>query len=215
MGLQRMQGRCKKDSWDAVLGTQTVSWAYETLVALVCACRPSPATAAEEKPATTAPSSFYCPISMELMADPVMVATGHTYDRACIEKWLAQGNRTCPVTGMKLRHLELTPNYALRTAIQVRSTICSRACALSLQIALAQDTSVLEHLQQDARGTVSAGMGHCAWHHAQQQRQPRPTYISLRRRDEEHPAGTACRLYTCMAPQLMAHAAACLHIAQL
>lgn len=28
-----------------------------------------------------APTSFHCPISMELMADPVMIATGHTYDR--------------------------------------------------------------------------------------------------------------------------------------
>jgi F-box/WD-40 domain protein 7 len=55
----------------------------------------------------------------ELMADPVMVATGHTYDRVCIERWLAQGNRTCPVTGMRLRHLELTPNFALRNAIMV------------------------------------------------------------------------------------------------
>lgn len=95
-----------------------------------------------------APASFYCPISMarpghpgppdprapprragppdtaapaqELMADPVMVATGHTYDRVCIERWLAQGNRTCPVTGMRLRHLELTPNFALRNAFQAR-----------------------------------------------------------------------------------------------
>ena len=58
--------------------------------------------------------------AQELMADPVMVATGHTYDRVCIERWLAQGNRTCPVTGMRLRHLELTPNFALRNAIQVR-----------------------------------------------------------------------------------------------
>jgi F-box/WD-40 domain protein 7 len=56
---------------------------------------------------------------MELMSDPVMVATGHTYDRQCIAKWLAQGNRTCPVTGMRLRHLELVPNHALRNAIQV------------------------------------------------------------------------------------------------
>lgn len=55
----------------------------------------------------------------ELMSDPVMVATGHTYDRVCIERWLAQGNRTCPVTGMRLRHLELTPNFALRNAVQV------------------------------------------------------------------------------------------------
>ena len=70
----------------------------------------------ENKP--QAPTSFYCPVSMELMADPVMVATGHTYDRICMEKWIKQGNRTCPCTGSRLLHLELTPNYALRTAIQ-------------------------------------------------------------------------------------------------
>ena len=63
------------------------------------------------------------PLLQELMADPVMVATGHTYDRVCIERWLAQGNRTCPVTGMRLRHLELTPNFALRNAIQVPSCL--------------------------------------------------------------------------------------------
>ena len=28
------------------------------------------------------------------MADPVMVATGHTYDRVCIERWLAQVRQT-------------------------------------------------------------------------------------------------------------------------
>lgn len=49
--------------------------------------------------------------------DPVILATGHTYDRHSIERWLAQGHKTCPVTGMRLRHLELTPNFALRSAI--------------------------------------------------------------------------------------------------
>jgi F-box/WD-40 domain protein 7 len=63
---------------------------------------------------------------MELMSDPVMVATGHTYDRQCIAKWLAQGNRTCPVTGMRLRHLELVPNHALRNAIQVGCPLNAR-----------------------------------------------------------------------------------------
>lgn len=62
---------------------------------------------------------------MELMSDPVMVATGHSYDRSCIQKWLEQGNRTCPVTGLRLRHLELTPNIALRNAIQVRNSSSS------------------------------------------------------------------------------------------
>ena len=51
--------------------------------------------------------------------DPVILATGHTYDRSSIERWLEQGHKTCPVTGMRLRHLELTPNFALRSAIQV------------------------------------------------------------------------------------------------
>lgn len=75
-----------------------------------------------EKGTPQAPSSFYCPISMELMSEPVMVATGHTYDKECIERWLAQGHRTCPVTGQRLRHLELVPNFALRNAIQEWAT---------------------------------------------------------------------------------------------
>jgi F-box/WD-40 domain protein 7 len=68
---------------------------------------------------------------MELMADPVMVVTGHTYDRVCIERWLRSGNKTCPVTGLRLRHSEVTPNFALRTAVQVRCAPASarRACA--------------------------------------------------------------------------------------
>lgn len=54
---------------------------------------------------------------LHLQVDPVILATGHTYDRHSIERWLAQGHKTCPVTGMRLRHLELTPNFALRSAI--------------------------------------------------------------------------------------------------
>ena len=50
--------------------------------------------------------------------DPVILATGHTYDRENIEHWIQQGNRSCPMTGMKLRHTELTPNFALRNAIR-------------------------------------------------------------------------------------------------
>lgn len=68
----------------------------------------------------TPPPTFCCPISMEVMADPVMVATGHTYDRRCIQKWLSSGRRTCPLNGQRLRHLELTPNIALRGIIQAR-----------------------------------------------------------------------------------------------
>ena len=68
------------------------------------------------------PSHFQCPVSMEIMSDPVMIQTGHTYDRPSIQRWLEQGHKTCPVTGQRLRHLELTPNFALRTAIQQFAT---------------------------------------------------------------------------------------------
>lgn len=66
------------------------------------------------------PSSYLCPVCWELMADPVVLDTGHSYDRPCIERWLfQQNNRTCPVTGQRLNHLELIPNHALRIAIEV------------------------------------------------------------------------------------------------
>lgn len=64
------------------------------------------------------PQNLCCPISMEVMSDPVLVATGHTYERSCIEKWIASGHQTCPLSGQHLRHSELTPNIALRNIIQ-------------------------------------------------------------------------------------------------
>lgn len=53
-------------------------------------------------------------------SDPVILATGHTYDRPSIQRWLDSGHKTCPVTGTRLRHMELTPNFALRSTIAVR-----------------------------------------------------------------------------------------------
>ncbi|XP_051134502.1 E3 ubiquitin-protein ligase PUB23-like [Andrographis paniculata] len=66
------------------------------------------------------PTYFRCPISMELMKDPVTVATGITYDRHAIEKWLFSGRRTatCPVTNQVLSTTDLTPNHTLRRLIQ-------------------------------------------------------------------------------------------------
>jgi len=72
---------------------------------------------ASESAAPTPPSQFICPINMEIMADPVMISTGHTYDRASISRWFAAGNRRCPMRGEQLPTLTLTPNYALRSLI--------------------------------------------------------------------------------------------------
>lgn len=63
------------------------------------------------------PDDFRCPISLELMKDPVIVATGQTYERECIKKWLEAGHDSCPKTQQKLRNTSLTPNYVLRNLI--------------------------------------------------------------------------------------------------
>ncbi|KAE9597283.1 putative aminoacyltransferase, E1 ubiquitin-activating enzyme [Lupinus albus] len=63
------------------------------------------------------PEDFLCPISLELMRDPVIVATGQTYERSYIQRWIDCGNITCPKTQQKLQHLTLTPNYVLRSLI--------------------------------------------------------------------------------------------------
>lgn len=63
------------------------------------------------------PEDFRCPISLELMIDPVTVSSGQTYDRSSIRKWLEAGNLICPKTGERLRSTELVPNTALRKLI--------------------------------------------------------------------------------------------------
>ncbi|KAJ4715346.1 RING-type E3 ubiquitin transferase [Melia azedarach] len=63
------------------------------------------------------PHLFRCPISLDLFRDPVTLCTGQTYDRSSIEKWLAAGNLTCPVTMQKLHDPTFVPNHTLRHLI--------------------------------------------------------------------------------------------------
>ncbi|XP_015066644.1 U-box domain-containing protein 5-like isoform X2 [Solanum pennellii] len=63
------------------------------------------------------PDEFKCPLSSRLMYDPVVIASGQTYERFWIEKWFAQGNDTCPKTKRKLVHLSSTPNNSMKDLI--------------------------------------------------------------------------------------------------
>lgn len=60
------------------------------------------------------PEELRCPISLQLMYDPVIIASGQTYERICIEKWFSDGHNTCPKTQQQLCHLGLTPNYCVK-----------------------------------------------------------------------------------------------------
>ncbi|KAI3437479.1 RING-type E3 ubiquitin transferase [Psidium guajava] len=65
------------------------------------------------------PSDFRCPITLDLMRDPVVVATGQTYDRESITLWIQSGHNTCPKTGQTLAHSNLIPNRALKNLISL------------------------------------------------------------------------------------------------
>ncbi|KAJ6904701.1 E3 ubiquitin-protein ligase PUB24-like [Populus alba x Populus x berolinensis] len=72
------------------------------------------------------PEYFLCPISLQILKDPVTTITGITYERESIEQWLkaAKSNPSCPVTKQSLpRDSELTPNHTLRRLIQSWCTV--------------------------------------------------------------------------------------------
>ncbi len=78
----------------------------------------APPPAAAGAAARLLSDSFQCPLTMEVMRDPVMTTDGQTYERMEIERWFALGNRTSPLTGAELPCTLLFPNIALRNAIQ-------------------------------------------------------------------------------------------------
>jgi hypothetical protein len=63
------------------------------------------------------PADFCCPLSLELMTDPVIVASGQTYERAFIKNWIELGLTVCPKTRQTLAHTNLIPNYTVKALI--------------------------------------------------------------------------------------------------
>ena len=76
------------------------------------AAGPSEASAAAE-----VPDDYICPITSEIMTDPVSTLDGFTYERAAITAWLRTKD-TSPKTGAKLESTMLFPNLSLRSMIR-------------------------------------------------------------------------------------------------
>eukprot|EP01045_Picozoa_sp_COSAG04_P020055 COSAG04_NODE_2012_length_5004_cov_3.098063_2_plen_209_part_00 len=68
-------------------------------------------------PAPSFPESFYCPITADLMRDPVMDPEGNSYERSAVEDWLSR-SPTSPVTRAPLAAHQLAPNRALKSLIE-------------------------------------------------------------------------------------------------
>lgn len=67
--------------------------------------------------------AFLCPLTKQVMRDPVTIESGHTFEREAIEKWFKKcrdsGRRpTCPLTQKELKSTELNPSIALRNTIE-------------------------------------------------------------------------------------------------
>ena len=62
------------------------------------------------------PDAFKCPITLQIMVEPVVTSDGHTYEKIVIKKWL-ESHDTSPKTNQQIEKT-LVPNYALRSAIE-------------------------------------------------------------------------------------------------
>ena len=62
-------------------------------------------------------SEFHCPITCDIMTDPVTGDDGHTYERAAILESLSRDMRS-PMTRAYMSPTSLRPNYALKSQIE-------------------------------------------------------------------------------------------------
>uniref|UniRef100_A0A0D3BK19 RING-type E3 ubiquitin transferase n=1 Tax=Brassica oleracea var. oleracea TaxID=109376 RepID=A0A0D3BK19_BRAOL len=60
---------------------------------------------------------FKCPLSLTVMYDPVIISSGHTFERMSIQRWFDLGNDTCPVSKRVLDDFTLQSNVAMKDQI--------------------------------------------------------------------------------------------------
>ena len=67
-------------------------------------------------PGISFPDRFLCPITHDVMQDPVVAADGHTYERSAIAQWF-QHHFSSPKTNERLDTVQLIPNHLIRSEI--------------------------------------------------------------------------------------------------
>ncbi|CAN0193713.1 unnamed protein product [Scytosiphon promiscuus] len=63
------------------------------------------------------PEEYMCPLTLEVMIDPVVCEDGHSYERGALEAWLRNHN-TSPMSNARLTSNMMVPNHALRNSIE-------------------------------------------------------------------------------------------------
>lgn len=85
---------------------------------------------------TERPTEHYCPITLQVMVDPVVALDGQTYERAAIEAWFSGSGAThmgfkSPKTGAFLEGNVLISNFALKALINDWSVLPQSPASLS------------------------------------------------------------------------------------
>jgi Mg-chelatase subunit ChlD len=80
------------------------------------------------------PEEYVCPITQELMRDPVVGTDGHTYERLAITQAL-ELNPQSPMTRQRMTANDLKTNYALRAAIERWQGLITAAATVTLSAA--------------------------------------------------------------------------------
>lgn len=93
---------------------------------------------------------FRCPITQNIMVDPVETSSGQTFERSAIEKCFAEGNTLCPITMLPLDTSVLRPNKTLRQSIEEwkeRNTIITIA-SMKPKLLSSEEEEVLQTLDK-------------------------------------------------------------------
>ncbi|XP_048523830.1 WD repeat, SAM and U-box domain-containing protein 1 isoform X3 [Dendroctonus ponderosae] len=64
------------------------------------------------------PHEFLCPITHEIMREPVRCSDGFTYEKNAVAEWFMSGKYTSPMTNAVLTNTTLIPNLELRDSIR-------------------------------------------------------------------------------------------------
>ncbi|KAJ8437943.1 hypothetical protein Cgig2_031459 [Carnegiea gigantea] len=97
--------------------------------------------------------NFLCPLTKEVMKEPVVLESSQTYEQTAIEYWfqrcLEDGrDPTCPVTGQILSSLERKPNIGLAGAIE---EWVNRNIEIQINLSvkyLREDPPMLDHVER-------------------------------------------------------------------
>ena len=64
------------------------------------------------------PEEFFCPITYDLMKNPVRCSDGFTYEESAIKEWLTTRRNTSPMTNLEIKVISLTADADLKERIE-------------------------------------------------------------------------------------------------